>query len=69
MKKLLLIAPSGIGGAVIPLISGWSMDMWGAGTTPWLLSLAGAAMFGISLAASRMARVQTAWANSVIIKR
>ncbi|CAM2882525.1 MFS transporter [Paenibacillus sediminis] len=47
----IMIASGAAGGAVLPLMIGWSMDLFSANTTAWLLALFAACMLVLSFAA------------------
>jgi FHS family glucose/mannose:H+ symporter-like MFS transporter len=50
----IMIASGGIGGAILPLVTGWSMDHWQPVQTAGLLSAFAAALFLLSFAAWRI---------------
>lgn len=50
----ILIAAGGVGGAVIPLLTGWSLDLFNVTQTQWLFTWLAAGLLIISIVAYRM---------------
>ncbi len=49
----LLIASGGIGGALFPLLTGWCMDHWSTGVTPWIFAVITLLLLSLIVLASR----------------
>lgn len=50
----ILIASGGVGGAILPLVTGWGLDRWGASQATWLFTAFAAGLAVISLIAFQL---------------
>lgn len=62
----LLVAAGGIGGAIVPRLTGWMMDAFGVSGAQWLLMSFMGLLFLIVIAASRMGRSAAPSASAAV---